>query len=117
MRLSASRTLNSVSVSTLDVASSRIRIFGSCARARANEMSCFCPVESVDPRSRTSSLNPLGRPDEVGEIHVFGGLGDVLVLNALGAQANVAADRSGKQETDLAVRRRSGCAGRRDPFL
>ena len=47
MRLSASRTRNSVSVSTLEVASSRIRIFGLCASARANEISCFCPVESV----------------------------------------------------------------------
>src|SRR5208337_4846212 len=87
IRLRASRTRNSVSVSTLDVASSRIRIFGSCARARANEMSCFCPVESVEQGA-----------DEVAKIHVFRGLGDLLVLNALGAEANVAADRAGEQE-------------------
>ena len=45
----------------LEVASSRIRIFGLCASARANEISCFCPVESVEPRSRTSSWNPPGK--------------------------------------------------------
>ena len=53
---SASRTLNSVSVSTLEVASSKIKIFGACASARAKEINCFCPVENVDPRSWTSSL-------------------------------------------------------------
>ena len=38
MRISASRTRNSVSVSTLEIASSRMRIFGLCASAsRANE--------------------------------------------------------------------------------
>src|SRR5271165_6546092 len=87
MRPSASRTLNSVSVSTLEVASSRIRIFGSCARARANEMSCFCPVEAFGQRA-----------DKVPEVHVFSGLLDVLVLNALGAQPNVAAYRAAEQE-------------------
>src|SRR2546425_1256246 len=50
MRASASRTRNSVSVSTLDVASSKIRNLGWCARARAKLMSCFCPVESELPR-------------------------------------------------------------------
>ena len=58
MRARASRTRNSVSVSTLEVASSRTRILGSCARARAKEINCFCPVDRVEPRSRTSSWKP-----------------------------------------------------------
>ena len=60
MRSSASRTRNSVSVSTELVASSRMRMPGRWASARANEMSCFCPVESVEPRSSTGSLKPCG---------------------------------------------------------
>src|SRR5215472_3289423 len=42
---SASRTRCSVSVSTLEVASSRIKQWGSCANARAKLINCFCPVE------------------------------------------------------------------------
>ena len=42
-------------VSTLDVASSRIRICGLCARARAKLISCFWPVEKPAPRSRPAS--------------------------------------------------------------
>ena len=60
MRASASRTRNSVSVSTLDVASSRIRKRGLCASARAKLMSCFCPVERPLPRSRMGCANPSG---------------------------------------------------------
>jgi len=44
----------SVSVSTEEVASSRISTRGSCASARAKDKSCFCPTESVAPRSLTS---------------------------------------------------------------
>ena len=36
--------------------------------------------------------------DEVGEVHVFGGLFDVCVLNALGAEADISADGSAEQE-------------------
>ena len=50
---SASRMSSSVSVSTLDVASSRIRTRGSKASARANDSSCFWPTDSVAPRSAT----------------------------------------------------------------
>ncbi len=51
---------SSVSVSTLDVASSRISTRGSWARARAKERSCFCPTESVAPRSCTGVSYPSG---------------------------------------------------------
>ena len=51
---SASRMISSVSVSTLDVASSRISTRGSNASARANDSSCFWPTDSVDPRSATA---------------------------------------------------------------
>ena len=44
---SASRISSSVSVSTLDVASSRMSTGGSNASARANDSSCFCPTDSV----------------------------------------------------------------------
>ena len=45
----------SVSVSTEDVASSRTSmISGLNAIARANASSCFCPTESVEPRSVTT---------------------------------------------------------------
>ena len=60
MRRNAERMRVSVSVSTLDVASSKIKMRGLAARARAKLMSCFCPVERVLPRSRTGSANPPG---------------------------------------------------------
>ena len=44
---------SSVSVSTELVASSMTNIFGSARIARANEMSCFCPTESLPPPSPT----------------------------------------------------------------
>ena len=50
---SASRISSSVSVSTLDVASSSTRMRGSKASARANDSSCFWPTDSVAPRSAT----------------------------------------------------------------
>ena len=51
---SASLISSSVSVSTLEVASSRTRIRGSKASARANDSSCFWPTDSVAPRSATA---------------------------------------------------------------
>ncbi len=51
---SASWMSCSVSVSTEEVASSRMRTRGSWASARAKERSCFCPTERVAPRSFTS---------------------------------------------------------------
>ena len=47
------RMRSSVSVSTLDSASSRIRMRGSRSSARAIAVRCFCPPESVMPRSPT----------------------------------------------------------------
>ncbi len=52
----------SVSVSTLDVASSRMRTRGSNASARANDSSCFCPTDSVAPRSATALVEAAGQP-------------------------------------------------------
>ena len=47
-------------------------------------------------------LESLGKSaDEVGQVHVFGGLFDVFVGNPVRAQANVAFDRSGKQKRIL----------------
>ncbi len=49
----ASWIRRSVSVSTLEVASSRISTRGSLSRARAMAMRCFCPPDRVAPRSPT----------------------------------------------------------------
>ena len=51
---SASWISCSVSVSTDEVASSRISTRGSWASARAKDSSCFWPTDSVEPRSVTS---------------------------------------------------------------
>lgn len=53
-RSSADWMTRSVWVSTLDVASSRIRTRGSASNARANEMSCFCPPDKIAPPSPTN---------------------------------------------------------------
>ena len=52
-RASARWITCSVCVSTDEVASSRIRMRGSARRARAKEMSCRCPTESMTPPSST----------------------------------------------------------------
>ena len=52
------RMRSSVSVSTLESASSRIRIRGSRITARARAVRCFCPPESVIPRSPTMVSKP-----------------------------------------------------------
>ena len=57
---SASRIRNSVSVSTLDVASSSTSTRGSNASARANDSSCFWPTDNVAPRSATGVDRPAG---------------------------------------------------------
>ncbi len=43
----------SVTESSAEVASSRIRIAGSFKKIRAMEIRCFCPPDSSDPRSPT----------------------------------------------------------------
>ena len=50
----------SVSVSTDEVASSRIRMRGSFNNVRAMATRCFCPPERVIPFSPTSVLYPSG---------------------------------------------------------
>mmetsp|Transcript_4327 Transcript_4327/g.10410 ORF Transcript_4327/g.10410 Transcript_4327/m.10410 type:complete len:99 (+) Transcript_4327:521-817(+) len=50
-RSRASCTSFSFSESSADVASSSSRILGSLSSARAMAMRCFCPPESITPRS------------------------------------------------------------------
>ena len=50
----------SVALSSALVASSRMRIEGFFRNTRAIEMRCFCPPESLTPRSPTSVSYPLG---------------------------------------------------------
>ena len=57
---------DSVCVSTLEVASSRIRKRGLCASARAKLTSCRWPTENVAPRSLTSVSRPCGRESRRG---------------------------------------------------
>ena len=100
--VSASRTRISVSVSTLEVASSRIRILGLCASARAKEMSCFWPVESVLPRSCTGSLNPLGSVRmKSARFTSSAACSTCFVGDPVGAEADVLLDRAGEQERIL----------------
>ena len=66
-RSSASRIIISVFVSTLDVASSRIRNVGLCASARAKLTNWRWPTESVAPRSVTSVCHSAWqRANEIG---------------------------------------------------
>jgi hypothetical protein len=75
---------------------------GLWARARANETSCFCPVESELPRSLQQRIEALRqRSDEVGHVHLFGGALHPLARDPLGAQADVVADGAAEQERIL----------------
>ena len=72
---------------------------GSCASARAKLMSCFWPVESVAPRSRTGSAN-LQRQgaDEVADVDLVGGALEAFVGDPRGAEADVVGDGAGEEE-------------------
>src|ERR1700676_4526580 len=99
IRLRASRTRNSVSVSTLEVASSKINILGLCASARAKEISCFCPVDRGRSPLADLFCEAIRKSlYEVGEVHIFGSFFHVGIRNPFGAQADVAFHRSGEQE-------------------
>ena len=98
MRATASRMRNSVSVSTLEVASSRIRNRGLCASARAKLINCFCPVDRPLPRSRTGCVKPVRqRADELQQVDLLGGGLQVLAGDALGPEPDVVLDRSREQ--------------------
>mmetsp|Transcript_17707 Transcript_17707/g.68694 ORF Transcript_17707/g.68694 Transcript_17707/m.68694 type:complete len:121 (-) Transcript_17707:1676-2038(-) len=60
---SASCTRCSLSESSAEVASSRMRILGDAKMARAMAMRCFCPAESWTPRSPTCVRYPCGNLD------------------------------------------------------
>ena len=76
-RSSACWISSSVSVSTDEVASSRIRIGASLSTALAIDRRCFCPPESFTPRSpirvsypsARASINPCGIGDPGGVDH------------------------------------------------
>ena len=95
---SASRISSSVSVSTLDVASSRISTRGSNASARANESSCFCPTDSVAPRSATGARVAVRQAlDERVRVHGAGRPPQPLVVDGRVAQPDVVGNRAGEQ--------------------
>ena len=58
---SAARIFASVSVSTAESESSKMRIGVCCVSARAIAARCFCPPESVTPRSPTKVSYPLAK--------------------------------------------------------
>ena len=60
-RSNASWTTCSLSASSADVASSRSRIRGDKASARAMAIRCFCPPDSLTPRSPTNVSYPSGK--------------------------------------------------------
>ena len=89
-------------MSTLEVASSRIRRRGSASSARANAISWRCPIESAAPRSATGRLVALGeRLDEVVGADRAGGRLHVLEARVGAAERDVLADRGGEQEALL----------------
>ena len=60
---SACRMRASVAVSTAEVESSRMRIFGFASRARAMHSRCFCPPETLVPPCSMSWLYPSGKAE------------------------------------------------------
>src|ERR1035437_7134484 len=94
MRLSASRTRNSVSVSTLEVASSRIRIFGLCASARERNQLFLSGRECRAAFAHFLLESSRQAPDEVAEVDILHRLFHVLVLNARRSQPDVARNRA-----------------------
>ena len=79
-------------------------------------MSCFCPVESVLPRSFSVRLEAVGqRADELGEVHLFGGALHGGQIDILGAQAYVALDRAREQKRVLQHHAEACAAAPADP--
>src|SRR5215467_4107791 len=108
-RLRASRICNSVFVSTLDVASSRIRNRGLCASARAKLMSWRWPTESVEPRSlpdaAATSVNERGcvgqRADKITQADFLNSALNIFGRNVRRAEANVGFNRAGEEKRIL----------------
>ena len=85
-------------VSTLLVASSRIRIAGSARNARAIVSSCFCPSRQVARLFVDRRVVVLGqRPDEVVRLRRLRRLHDRSSLRVLAAVGDVLANRAGEQ--------------------
>ncbi len=112
-RSKASWICISVTVSTEEVASSRMRILACFRRARAMEMRCFCPTESLTPRSPTTVSRPSGSlADKLLGVGQANGLPQLLLRRVGPAKEQVVTDRPVKQERVLAKRRRSAPAVR-----
>ena len=89
-------------MSTLEVASSRIRNCGLCASARAKLTSWRWPTENVEPRSLTGVSRPSGRESRKWpEAHFAQGALDGGAVDGCGAQADVRFERAGEQERIL----------------
>ena len=67
---SAACTVDSLSVSSADVASSSSRIVGLRTRARAMAIRCFCPPLSCAPRSPTIVSNVCNHAQSVSTSHL-----------------------------------------------
>ena len=78
-------------------------------------MSCFWPVEYPAPRSRTGCAKPSGKAlDEIEQIDARGGIGQLLVGDSGGAEADVFGDGAGEQMRVLQHHCRSCGADLRD---
>src|SRR4051794_36955454 len=70
--------------------------------ALARRARAFCKrLSGKRPRAICSASRQFFAADDLAKIHFFGGLLDVRVLNAFGAQADVAADRAGEEKRIL----------------
>ena len=98
-RSSASRIMISVRVSTLDVASSRIRKRGLCASARAKLTSCRWPTENVDAALADHRVEALWqRIEERAQADFAQRSLDGCAVHAFGAQPDVGFERAGEKK-------------------
>jgi len=90
---------SSVFVSTLEVASSRIRKRGLCASARAKLMSWRCPTERVEPRSVYAGAHSLRQgANEFSKPNLLDGAFDCGAVDARGAEPDIRFNRASEKK-------------------
>src|ERR1700756_2460954 len=97
-RSRASRIWTSVLVSTLEVASSRIRKRGLCESAREVDELALADAERGAALVNRSGDAFRKRADEIAEARFFGGLLDGLEVDARGAETDVGLDGAAEEE-------------------
>ena len=94
------------------------RTRGSNASARANDSSCFCPTDSVAPRSATGVSRPPGRRSMNGAgVHRLDARARTASSSIVGVpEPDVAGDRAGEQVDVLQHQAEHARAARRGPL-